>query len=149
MLHTVDAFHFLPPSSLPSTVYSPSTSGQTPSKVPSHALLLASNKITWFEHCYVVIEMRALSLLSSALVVVIELRATTCCCLAFLWAMAWWWYQKCFDWGRPVKCEKSTHTTPQEVGFGPGRVSAWWLPVLFAVGGSTARDQKSARKLKI
>ena len=32
--------------------------------------------------------------------------------------------QKRSDWGRPVKCGKSTHTTPQGVGFGPDRVSA-------------------------
>ena len=56
--------------------------------------------------------------------------------------MAWWWHQKCFDWGRPVKCEKSTHTAPQQVGFGSGRASAWGLSVLGTVGGATARDQK-------
>ena len=29
-------------------------------------------------------------------------------------------YQKCFDWGRPVKSEKSIHTSPQEVRGGAG-----------------------------
>ena len=40
------------------------------------------------------------------------------------------------------KCEKSTHTAPQEFGFGSGRASASGLSVLGAVGGTTGRDQK-------
>ena len=28
-------------------------------------------------------------------------------------------YQKCFDWGFSQICERSTHTAPQETGYGP------------------------------
>ena len=88
----------------------------------------------------VVIEMRALSPAHSLLLwsnCVLQRASKLPLC-----AMAWWWHQKCFDWGRPVKCEKSTQAMPQEVGFPSGRASAWVLSVPGAVGATTARDQK-------
>ena len=51
--------------------------------------------------------------------------------------------QKCFDWGRPVKWQKSTRTAPKEVGVGSGRASAWGLSVVGAVGGATPRGIRS------
>ena len=94
-----------------------------------------------YRHSFiVVIEMRALSPAHSLLLwsnCVLQRASKLPLC-----AMAWWWHQKCFDWGRPVKCEKSTHTAPQEVGFPSGRASAWVLSVPGAVGATTARDQK-------